>query len=698
MAELQSLTNLFNNCIYRIPDYQRGYAWELEQLQDFWGDLINLEDARKHYTGVLTLKLIPDADVKKDSNERWLIDNSYSLYYIIDGQQRITTCIVLLECIIELVRGLEINKDLEDDKIVFCNKKLTSYVEKFLFEKSADGVITTYKFGYNVDNPSDKYFRHKILNEPNPGKIEETYYTLNLSNAKIFFTEQLNNIIEKTEDKLKPLEQVFKKLTSGLQFNPYEIPPSFDEFVAFETMNNRGKRLSHLELLKNRLIYLSTLYTDDEANPAVKKELRDSINEAWKQVYHQLGRNKNHPLNDDDFLKAHWIMYFMYSRKKGDDYSKFLLFKHFTSSHILKKKAIPVKIEEVHEIIEEDEDYRGVSEEIEESTEKVEWAPDLLPEEIKNYVDSLKNSALAWYQSFFPMECAELNKELSKWLDKLNRLPIFYCRPLIMSILLKTQYGDLEKVDVLKAIERYLFITFRLNKTYSNSGSSEFYNASRELYHNEISLDDLIKGIDRQLAFYFQNGELKTDNFKQLIKERFEGKREDGFYGWSGLEYFLYEYELHLLRTRGVPKINWLLFTKSEKDKVSIEHILPQTPSNKYWRTRFKEFSSREKKWLNNSLGNLLPLSLSINSSLQNDSFDDKKKTKYDNKSKIIRNGYENGSYSEIELCKEDEWTADMIKNRGLRLLKFLEERWDVSLGKRSDKLALLHLDFLENH
>ena len=39
----------------------------------------------------------------------------------------------------------------------------------------------------------------------------------------------------------------------------------------------------------------------------------------WKEVYYQLGRNENTPLSDDEFLRAHWIMYFsfdvMYARK-----------------------------------------------------------------------------------------------------------------------------------------------------------------------------------------------------------------------------------------------------------------------------------------------------------------------------------------------------------------------------------------------
>ncbi|KAA6303976.1 hypothetical protein EZS27_044381, partial [termite gut metagenome] len=43
--------------------------------------------------------------------------------------------------------------------------------------------------------------------------------------------------------------------------------------------------------------------------------------------------------------------------------------------------------------------------------------------------------------------------------------------------------------------------------------------------------------------------------------------------GWNGLRYFLYEYEMEKVRQRGSQKIDWKLFVKSEKDKVSIEHI-----------------------------------------------------------------------------------------------------------------------------
>src|SRR5207244_3453654 len=119
-------------------------------------------------------------------------------------------------------------------------------------------------------------------------------------------------------------------------FNEYIIKDEFDVFVAFETMNNRGKTLSDLELLKNRLIYLTTLYIDSELDTAERKSLRDTVNDAWKEVYRQLGRNKTRPLNDDDFLQAHWTMYFKYSRQTGRDYIRFLLDEQFTPQRVRK--------------------------------------------------------------------------------------------------------------------------------------------------------------------------------------------------------------------------------------------------------------------------------------------------------------------------------------------------------------------------
>lgn len=108
-----------------------------------------------------------------------------------------------------------------------------------------------------IDNPSYEFFKYKILNEENPGEIHETFYTLNLENTKMLFNQLLHETLEK--EGIAKIENIFNKLTQKLKFNLHYINDDFNVFIAFETMNNRGKKLSNLELLKNRLIYLTTL-------------------------------------------------------------------------------------------------------------------------------------------------------------------------------------------------------------------------------------------------------------------------------------------------------------------------------------------------------------------------------------------------------------------------------------------------------
>lgn len=62
---LKSINDIFENRLYRIPDYQRGYAWEKAQLNDFWEDLRNLQFNKPHYTGVLTLEEVNQERLSK---------------------------------------------------------------------------------------------------------------------------------------------------------------------------------------------------------------------------------------------------------------------------------------------------------------------------------------------------------------------------------------------------------------------------------------------------------------------------------------------------------------------------------------------------------------------------------------------------------------------------------------------------------
>lgn len=118
-------------------------------------------------------------------------------------------------------------------------------------------------------------------------------------------------------------------------------------------------------------------------------KLRRDINEVWKRVYEYLGKNKNKPLDDDYFLKNHWIMYFKYDRSKSEAYADFLLNEYFTPKNVSHENR---------------ETTIGFS-------------------QIKSYIDSIHESIKNWFYIFNP-HFSKFDDEAKAWLLKLNRLGI----------------------------------------------------------------------------------------------------------------------------------------------------------------------------------------------------------------------------------------------------------------------------------
>jgi len=167
-----------------------------------------------------------------------------------------------------------------------------------------------------------------------------------------------------------------------------------------------------------------------------------------------------------------------------------------------------------------------------------------------------------------------------------------------------------------------------------------------------------------------------------------------GFYSWRSIKYFLFEYEQELKRKARAKrdKVTWDQFVGEnyEDDYATVEHVYPQRPTGDSWKKQFGHFNQKEKNALRNSLGNLVALSRPKNSALGNRSFLDKKKGSEET------TGYVGGSYSEIEVSQYDDWTPEAILERGLKMLAFMEKRWQFKLKDRAAKIKALGLSFLE--
>jgi uncharacterized protein with ParB-like and HNH nuclease domain len=282
-----NLNELFSTRVFRIPDYQRGYAWKDKQLIELWDDLDEIPlingELKKHYTGTIYLE-----ETIPTENEKWY--SGCKFYNVVDGQQRLTTISILL---FELLKATEIG---------YAENKKEKLIEKFIFDSNLSGQSRIYKFGYAETDRNYNFLFHSIFEYKKIilNKDHQNHYTNNLLEAKTFFKEKINDLNEDQKNIL------FNKITSSLHFDIRTIEKDLDVQAVFETMNNRGKLLSTLEKLKNRLIYLTEKLNHPNED---KRELRNKINDAWGKIYNYLAQNPKHILDEDTFLSAHLSLY-----------------------------------------------------------------------------------------------------------------------------------------------------------------------------------------------------------------------------------------------------------------------------------------------------------------------------------------------------------------------------------------------------
>ncbi|ROU06705.1 HNH endonuclease [Lysobacter enzymogenes] len=422
-------------------------------------------------------------------------------------------------------------------------------------------------------------------------------------------------------------------------------------------MNNRGKALSHLELLKNRLIYLSTKLTD--ADNYDRGSLRSAINESWKTAYHYLGKGRS-SFPDDFYLEIQALCYFsgklpqavverklINHRRYGEEGGDYLLEEVFTARRI-----------------------------------QADSGDRLTSRDIKSYAMDMKKTIEVFYKVSHPGE-SSMSGEEKVWLERIRRLE-FYDASALLVVAYKQRHSASSRIALLEQVEAMLF--FRGIDPHFFAGKSIHpKRLAVELASKKKTISDIIDIIASACDDFRGSGELLS-GLRQIGKVR-------NYYSWSSTRYFLFEYEQFLLsQTKsGRSKLDWDEFSLEDwdTDYVTLEHVYPQKASVPEWKEDFNVHSVGQRNSLKNSIGNLTPLSRRRNSALGNKSFRFKKGADGN------KTGYAYGCYSEIEISQEERWTPLSILNRGLRLMDFMEVRWKLKLGSPTDKAKLLGIDFL---
>ena len=617
--QLITLEEIFkDDKYYRIPNYQRGYAWESnKEFLQLWTDILSLyhsnNTTRKHYTGMLTLDRIKDSDA---INEGLVDSNSY---YIVDGQQRITSLVIIVKAILDFAKENNIQNIINDES----NNKLLI------------GNYGIKRFGYSnfrTDNSNEFFIKRIYENNINLPLINQ--YFVNINNASNFISKELNKY---NDDDINSILNIVKK---RLVFNQYFVTPEFDVRVTFETMNNRGKPLTNLEILKNRLMYLTTFLT----NKNLSLQLLNKINYTWKNVYDNLSY-KTFSLSDDEYLKAHWSIYHNLKKAKGDSYINDILNYEFsTSNGIFYNFCAERKYEDAYNFL-------------------------------NTYIESLDFYSVYWKSVNYPDSIEfDIQPNELDCLKKLSRMSTnLYIKATIM-VVLASKLNTTDKIQFYKKLENFYFINKYIGQEVSDMSFLVTY--AKNLANSQNIGKDYRNLLDilstHKLA-------IKSCRIREIIY-KFSNKinnHEKYYYDWNGLKYFLYEYN-DSLNISNAAKIEWY-----KLNNISIEHVLPQTPSNIYWQTAFKDIlGTFEERKIINSLGNLLLLSCGAeNSQLKNYSFPVKKDVSIESR----KFAYNSGSRSAREVAECEVWTLKEIYNRTIKLFDFMYDNWFKDYIEKSE-------------
>ena len=102
MSEDSTIREWLKGHIFAIPDYQRAYSWETQQLKQFVDDLYDAQD--KYYLG------------------HFLFEKANDTLMIIDGQQRITTCMIFYRAVVNFLEEMNANGKYQKEIKIFSSR------------------------------------------------------------------------------------------------------------------------------------------------------------------------------------------------------------------------------------------------------------------------------------------------------------------------------------------------------------------------------------------------------------------------------------------------------------------------------------------------------------------------------------------------------------------------------------------------
>ena len=285
--EICKVAKLFYGKIFRIPAYQRSYAWRLENWQDFWNDVKEgLSTETEHYWGTITLHSTKETKDCSDDGR------TYEVFDVIDGQQRLTTLVLLLLA-------------------------LSGYGVK---HAKSNYVKTGELYRLVMGQLNDTFFRNLVDSDKSRPEPENTTNRL-IFDAYKFFENELKNLPNGWD--VNKVAKYLQNTTYSLEFDVLDDTMAIKSFMS---LNTRGKQTTLLDNTKAFLMYYSTLYCKDKEDENKLILLKQRITNAFGNIFNNYDyvkdAGKKYRINyvgsmsDNDLLRLFYHYFAAYSIHK----------------------------------------------------------------------------------------------------------------------------------------------------------------------------------------------------------------------------------------------------------------------------------------------------------------------------------------------------------------------------------------------
>lgn len=256
----QTIAGLFGNEMvhFEIPEYQRAYCWEKEQWAQFLQDLEDAESG--YYLG------------------HFLFEEDGDRFLVIDGQQRLTTCVIFIRSAIDALSALGDGQSEKDVRIL---------KRRFLEDPDLGPRLKTVPF----DNPT---FQDCIVSGRSAPGSFCTLSSKKMVDAKMFFTSELQRLGNATA-----ILGLVRRMQNAV-ITRYEVGDRAMAARVFAFQNDRGKELTQLESIKAFLML--TVYMKGKSDP-VKNATVEIVDGQFTRIYETIARIE---VDEDQVLAHYW--------------------------------------------------------------------------------------------------------------------------------------------------------------------------------------------------------------------------------------------------------------------------------------------------------------------------------------------------------------------------------------------------------